>query len=93
MEIMKKPVGNTFSGGLKPSGGISFCEYLLQRPQRGGERLCRDYSEFLRQPSLVHCANLIEQDHTLPATMIDTDPKRRASRPAVVMRATSTVRR
>ena len=26
--------------GAKSSGGVSFREYLLQRPQRGGERLC-----------------------------------------------------
>jgi len=56
---------------------FSFREYLLQRPQRGGQRLCRDYSQFLRQPGLVHGANLIEQDQTLPASMIDSDPKRR----------------
>src|ERR1022692_3313809 len=63
--------------GANSSGGISFCEYLLQRPQRGGERLCRDHSQFLRQPGLVHGANLIEQDQTLSATMSDADPKRR----------------
>jgi hypothetical protein len=64
-------------GEPNSSGGISFREYLLQRPQRGGERLCRDCSQFLRQPGLVHGANLIEQDQTLPATMSDADPKRR----------------
>src|ERR1017187_6011426 len=62
--------------GANSSGGISFREYLLQRPQRGGERLCRDYSQFLRQPGLVHGSNLIEQDQTPPATMNDADPKR-----------------
>src|ERR1035441_10350699 len=62
-------------GGGKSSGGVSFREYLLQRPQRGGERLCRDYSQFIRQPGLVHGANLIEQDQTLPATMIDAARK------------------
>src|ERR1035437_4651474 len=62
--------------GANSSGGVSFREYLWQRPQRGGELLCRDYSQFLRQPGLVHGANLIDQDQTLPATMIDTDPKR-----------------
>jgi len=41
------------------------------------ERLCRDYSQFLRQSGLVHGANLIEQDQTLPATMSDADPERR----------------
>src|SRR5271157_2824486 len=61
----------------KVCGGISLCKYLLQRPQCGGERLRRDCSQFLRQPGLVHGANLIEQDQTLPATMNDTDPKRR----------------
>src|SRR5450759_3800645 len=63
--------------GANSCGGISFCEYFLQRPQRGGERLCRDHSQFLRQSGLVHGANLIEQDQTLPATMSDADPKRR----------------
>ena len=37
-----------------------FREYLLQRPQGRGERLCRDYSQFLRQPGLVYGANLID---------------------------------
>src|ERR1019366_4862285 len=54
----------------------SHSEYLLQRSQRGGERLCRDYSQFLRQPGLVHGTNLIEQDQALPATMSYTDPPR-----------------
>src|ERR1035438_10292032 len=63
--------------GAKSNGGISFCKYLLQRPQRGGERLCRNRSQFLRQPGLVHGATLIEQDQTLPATVSDADPKRR----------------
>jgi len=36
-----------------------------------------NYSQSLRQPGLVHGSNLIEQDQTLPATMTDTDPKRR----------------
>ena len=30
--------------GAKSSEGILFCEYLLQRPQRCGKRLCRDHS-------------------------------------------------
>ncbi|SPF55838.1 hypothetical protein SBA4_7470005 [Candidatus Sulfopaludibacter sp. SbA4] len=61
--------------GANSSGGSSFCEYLLQRPQRGGERLCRDYSQFLRQSGLVHSTNLIEQDQAFSATMSDADPK------------------
>src|ERR1017187_1602782 len=82
MGSVKRPAGGqkfeTCPGwGANSSGGVSFREYLLQRPQRGGERLCRDYSQFLRQPGLVHGENLIEQDQTLPATMIDADPKRR----------------
>src|ERR1035438_3284175 len=89
LEPHEKPPGSLSAGRLQKfetrprrggnsSGGVSFCEYLLQRPQRGGERLCGDYSQFLRQPGLVHRANLIEQDdQTLPASMIDTDPKRR----------------
>jgi hypothetical protein len=52
--------------GGNSTGGVSFREYLLQRPQRGGERLCRDYSQFLRQPGLVHGANLIERSATGP---------------------------
>ena len=65
-------------GEPNSSGDVLFHKYLLQRPQRGGERLWRDYSQFLPQPGLVHGANLVEQDQTLPATMIDTDPKRDA---------------
>ena len=34
-------------------------------------------SQFFRQPGLIHSANLVEQDQTLPAAMIDADPKRR----------------
>src|SRR5450756_824991 len=70
-------VGSSPTWGGSSSGGISFCEHLLQRPQRGGKRLCRDHSQFLRQSGLIHRANLIEQNQTLSATMIDTDPKRR----------------
>src|ERR1022692_980490 len=64
--------------GEADSGGeILFCEDFLQRPQRGGERFCRDYSQFLRQPGLVHGTNLIEQYQAPPATMSDADTKRR----------------
>src|SRR5450759_2324001 len=72
---LPKVVGSNPTRGANSSEGMSFCEYLLKRPQRGDERLCRDYSQFLRQPDLVHGANLIEQNQTLPATMSDVNPK------------------
>jgi hypothetical protein len=62
--------------GAGSSGGISFGEYLFERPRRGGERLCRNHAQSLRQSDLIHGANLIEQDQALSATVSETHPKR-----------------
>jgi hypothetical protein len=64
--------------GEPNSGGrTSLRDYFLQRSQRGAKRPCRDHSQLLHQPGLIHRANLIEQDETLPAAMIESNPKRR----------------
>ena len=78
MPIASEGLLETTPSGEPNSGGrTSLREYFLQRSQRGAKRPCRDHSQLLHQPGLIHRANLIEQDETLPAAMIESNPKRR----------------
>ena len=80
------------SGRCLPHPLLLLGEELLQCPQRSGERLLRDDAQFLRQPGLIHSANLIEQNQALAASM-SACIRNGASRPADVIGATSSVRR